>query len=98
MKKTIDKIKTWLSFIRLPNLFTIPGDPVCGFFLSGGSLPGKELLFICFSSLCSYIFGLIGNDLVDFEEDKVSASYRPLPSGAISLLSAKIANSSSLAG
>lgn len=93
MKTAIEKIKSWLILIRLPNLFTVPGDPICGFLLSCRKNPDLALLFACIASLSAYIFGLIGNDIADIEEDKLSAPERPLPSGKISPTSAKIAKS-----
>ncbi|HRR28976.1 MAG TPA: UbiA family prenyltransferase, partial [Victivallales bacterium] len=85
------KISAYLSLVRLPNLFTLPGDLICGLLLSGAGKIDISFTYLIISSICAYIFGLIGNDIVDIEEDKESNPMRPLASGEISLTHAKIA-------
>ena len=77
------KSKAWISLLRPPNLPTVPGDPLAGWFLAGGTgvpaavaAAGAALLF--------YIAGLILNDVADIEIDRRERPERPLPSGIIS--------------
>ncbi|MEA2013349.1 MAG: UbiA family prenyltransferase [Verrucomicrobiota bacterium] len=91
---TLDKIKNWLRLVRLPNLFTIPGDVFIGFFLATGGHyagRGKDLFLLVIISLCIYAGGIILNDYCDIEKDAKKAPKRPLPSGAISKTTALIA-------
>ena len=77
----------WLRLLRLPNLLTVPGDPVAGFLLAGaviGRHEGVLLLPVVGAALCLYCFGLILNDMMDFQSDLRERPDRPLPSGAIS--------------
>lgn len=85
----IKRIQTWLELIRIPNLFTVPGDVIAGGLLSGKT--GLEILPYLFVSLLLYSAGLILNDVADFREDQKARPLRPLPSGRISVRSAKIA-------
>lgn len=85
-------IVPWLRLLRLPNLLTVPGDPVAGYLLAagcggGGSL--RTLLPAAGASLALYGFGLILNDMVDLKIDLQERPERPLPSGEISFSRAR---------
>ncbi|MCK5849930.1 MAG: UbiA family prenyltransferase [Kiritimatiellae bacterium] len=76
----------WLQLVRLPNLLTVPGDPIAGFMLAG--LAGAELhptaIVPCIaSSVCLYTAGIMSNDYFDFREDQRERPTRPLPRGLI---------------
>lgn len=74
----------WLSLIRPPNAFTVPGDVVAGWFLAGGVAAFRPKLFLLIaSSLSIYGAGLILNDCFDLERDRKERPDRPLPSGRI---------------
>ena len=76
--------RTWLQLVRAPNLFTVPGDPLAGYFLhlaTGGRLDHRLPMAVA-ASLGLYSFGLLLNDLVDIREDKRDRPTRPLPSRA----------------
>ncbi|HIE11520.1 MAG TPA: hypothetical protein EYP62_07895 [Kiritimatiellae bacterium] len=75
----------WLELLRLPNLFTVPGDAVAGYVLaSGGQLRPPAVLLAGTAGLALYCSGLILNDLRDCAEDSIWRPERPLPSGRIS--------------
>ena len=91
-----DAYTPWLRLIRLPNLLTVPGDPVAGFLLvSLGApfLPSAPLALAAAAgaALCLYVFGLILNDLMDLETDARERPDRPLPAGEISVPQARMA-------
>ena len=76
----------WLRLLRLPNLFTVPGDPLAGFILASASGTNRELYTVlpCLTaSMMLYAAGLIMNDYFDLEEDCRERPDRPLPSGRI---------------
>jgi 4-hydroxybenzoate polyprenyltransferase len=73
-----------LQLLRPPNLFTVPGDPLCGALLAGHGHWSWRILPCVIISLASYCAGLITNDLADFKEDLRDRPARPLPSGAVS--------------
>lgn len=82
-------LRPWFSLLRLPNLLTVPGDPIAGFLLAGGAagrLPG--LAAVCLAACFLYAFGLIQNDLADLATDKKERPGRPIASGAVSLRAA----------
>jgi len=105
--KNKNAFKAWLALLRLPNLFTIPGDVAVGYLIAETMLGKSELVlgysvtsgmvasFAYIHALVSiislYCFGLVSNDIADFREDSVDRPDRPLPSGAISVKSAKLA-------
>ena len=74
-------LHAWLELLRLPNLFTVPGDILAGWALGGqgGGLPWGALL----ASLCLYAAGLLWNDLFDLRIDAHERPSRPLPSGRV---------------
>ena len=84
----------WLQLVRLPNLFTVPGDILAGFALaiyfaqnSADCLNQTilaKLAALCAISISIYAAGLIDNDLRDLKKDKTYRADRPLPSGNIS--------------
>ncbi len=80
-------MKAWLQLIRVPNLLTVPGDPIAGFLvisLLTGAKADTLLIVAVISSLLLYIGGLITNDVCDMEIDREQRPTRPLPSGRIS--------------
>ena len=77
-------MKAWLQLFRVPNLLTVPGDPLAGFLIASSGQLDTRVVFAMLASLCLYAAGLAINDLADFTEDKQDRPKRPLPSGAIS--------------
>jgi len=94
-----DRARAWLALLRLPNLFTVPGDVVAGWFLAGGTCanPGRALL-LGGASLCIYSAGLVLNDIADVKTDRRERPQRPIPSGRVSRGGALIATLLLLAG
>jgi 4-hydroxybenzoate polyprenyltransferase len=84
-----ETFRAWASFLRLPNLFTVPGDPLAGFAVAtaGAVAAGStaHALIAAASSCCLYLGGLALNDLLDVEIDRRERPDRPLPSGRISI-------------
>jgi len=83
-------MKAWLQLFRVPNLFTVPGDPLAGFLIATGGRLDSRAVCAVLASLCIYAAGLAMNDLADFAEDKRERPTRPLPAGAISRTTAWI--------
>ncbi len=72
----------WGRLLRLPNLFTVPGDPLAGFAAAAVALR-VEAVYAALASVCLYCAGLIANDLFDYRQDLRDRPHRPLPAGAI---------------
>lgn len=100
------KLCAWGRLLRIPNLFTAPWDPVCGFLIAGGELfrivnsgcfiysvglPPEKIVSLAIAALCAYAFGLVTNDIADLKTDMAERPERPLPSGEISMKEAFIA-------
>jgi 4-hydroxybenzoate polyprenyltransferase len=83
-RKSKFEIRNFLQLLRPPNLFTVPGDPLCGALLASHGVWSWRLLPPIVISLASYCAGLVINDLADFKEDLRDRPDRPLPSGAVS--------------
>ena len=85
----------WFRLARLPNLLTVPGDPVAGFLLAAAFASQYPRPFPLFAaagaSLFLYLFGLILNDLMDIEVDRIERPERPLPAGEITVPQARMA-------
>ena len=84
-------ITAWLSLLRFPNLFTVPGDVVFAYLLVNGKTDSPLFLCVILAVLSFYMFGLITNDIADLETDRRERPRRPLPSGLIGIQSAKFA-------
>lgn len=85
------KLCAWGRLLRLPNLFTAPWDPVCGFLIAGGASDPEKIGYLAVAALCAYAFGLVTNDIADLKTDTAERPARPLPSGEISMKEASIA-------
>ncbi|MET9162429.1 SCO3242 family prenyltransferase [Streptomyces parvulus] len=68
--------------LRLPALFTVPGDALAGA-AAAGTRPDRRTLLAIGSSLCLYEAGMALNDWADRAEDAVERPHRPIPSGRI---------------
>jgi 4-hydroxybenzoate polyprenyltransferase len=76
------KAWAWAELLRLPALFTVPGDALAGA-AAVGARPNARTLLAIGSSLCLYEAGMALNDWADRAEDAVERPHRPLPSGRI---------------
>ncbi len=78
----------WFQLVRLPHLFTVPGDPLVGFLIAGGMMQHAHGFFpiaaVCFISFAMSLFGIITNDLADIQIDMTQHPDRPLPRGVVS--------------
>ena len=74
------RARVWLELLRLPNLFTVPGDVLVGWALTG--LRGSPAPAVC-ASLCLYAAGLFLNDWRDAAVDARERPARPIPSGRV---------------
>ena len=72
----------WAELLRLPALFTVPGDALAGAAATAAA-PNSRTLLAIGSSLCLYEAGMALNDWADREEDAAERPHRPLPSGRI---------------
>jgi len=90
MKKTNkhERLTGWFQLLRLPHIFTVPGDPLAGFLIAGGLLLETRGFFsiaaACFISMAVSLFGIITNDLADIQIDSTQHPDRPLPRGVVS--------------
>ncbi|MFE0349570.1 SCO3242 family prenyltransferase [Streptomyces griseoluteus] len=75
-------VSAWAELLRLPALFTVPGDVLAGAATVPGR-PGPHTLWAIASSLCLYEAGMALNDWADRAEDAAERPHRPLPSGRI---------------
>nr|WBO81404.1 UbiA family prenyltransferase [Streptomyces sp. SBE_14.2] len=75
-------VRAWAELLRLPALFTVPGDALAGAATTAVPHNSRTLLAIG-SSLCLYEAGMALNDWADREEDAAERPHRPLPSGRV---------------
>ncbi|WP_420713325.1 UbiA family prenyltransferase, partial [Streptomyces sp. NRRL B-24085] len=76
------RARAWAELLRLPALFTVPGDALAGAAAASARPTPRTLLAIA-SSLCLYEAGMALNDWADRDVDAVERPHRPLPSGRI---------------
>ncbi|WP_306970493.1 SCO3242 family prenyltransferase [Streptomyces afghaniensis] len=76
------RARAWAELLRLPALFSVPGDALAGT-AAAGAPPNNRTLLAIGSSLCLYEAGMALNDWADREVDAVERPHRPLPSGRI---------------
>jgi 4-hydroxybenzoate polyprenyltransferase len=84
--KEVSKLTQALRLVRIPNVFTVPGDPLAGAALAAAA--GAEIawggpLLAAAAGSCIYLGGMAFNDVFDRTEDALERPGRPIPSGAI---------------
>jgi 4-hydroxybenzoate polyprenyltransferase len=95
-------LRPYLELVRLPNLFTAAADVMMGFlFVQVVPAPGTAedwvigrgtalvLAILTASSVLLYAGGVVLNDLLDGEIDRVERPERPIPSGRVSRRAAR---------
>ncbi|MER5939360.1 SCO3242 family prenyltransferase [Streptomyces sp. NPDC001928] len=78
----MSRSRAWAELLRLPALFTVPGDALSGA-VAAGARPTPRTLLAIGSSLCLYEAGMALNDWADRAEDAEERPHRPLPSGRV---------------
>lgn len=85
------KLRAYLELFRLPNVFTALADVMMGFLIVRGGLePVGAFLMLAAASAFLYIAGMVLNDVYDVEVDARERPFRPIPSGRISLVWARM--------
>jgi len=76
----------WLQLFRVPNLLTVPGDPIAGAILAsaGQGITVERVALVAMAGVGLYAAGLLMNDVVDIEIDKKERPGRPIASGVVS--------------
>lgn len=84
------KLLSYLRLMRFANVFTAIADIAMGYLVATQSFkPWPVFACLCLASSLMYLAGMILNDLYDVDVDRVERPQRPLPSGAISLSTAR---------
>src|SRR3954454_11016977 len=80
------RLRAYLELVRLPNLFTAPGDVVAGDLMiaRGQQVVWIDLLVLALASVALYAGGVVLNDYFDRDVDRRERPERPIPSGRIS--------------
>lgn len=77
------RARAWAELLRLPALFTVPGDVLAGAAAAGVRPSARSTALAVGCSLCLYEAGMALNDWADREEDAAERPRRPLPSGRV---------------
>ena len=83
-----NKITDWLGMLRIGNAIVIGFAAITGYVVSGGTNPWTALALALSATLIG-CYGNVINDILDVEIDRINKPWRPLPSGRISMASAK---------
>lgn len=91
--------RAWFELLRVPNLFTVPGDALAGFALAWPMHKGgfSALLAAVLVSVLFYSAGILLNDVADAARDRKERPSRPIPSGRVSVPAARYATGGCLA-
>ncbi len=85
------KLWAYLQLFRLPNVFTAAADVMMGFLVTheAGLVPVRIFVLLLVASCLIYTAGMVLNDVFDAEIDARERPERPIPSGRISLSTAR---------
>jgi 4-hydroxybenzoate polyprenyltransferase len=85
-------VVAWARLLRIPNLLTVPGDPLAGYLLAAGSgaVLDRSVALVMVIALLLYMAGLIMNDVADVKIDARERPQRPLPSGGVDEMVARL--------
>ena len=85
------RLRALLELIRLPNVFTVVADIMMGYLLVHPNLqPTPRFACLLAASICLYWAGMVLNDVFDVAQDTAERPERPIPSGRISLGTARV--------
>lgn len=59
LKQKVESIKEWARLVRFPHLFTLPGDPLAGFIIVGGSPFSSDIFPVIISMILMYAFSMV---------------------------------------
>ncbi|QDV91202.1 prenyltransferase [Phycisphaerae bacterium RAS2] len=86
----MSKLRAYAELVRLPNLFTAAADVLAGYWLYTRELsPTPVLAALAISSVCLYASAVALNAVVDAELDRTERPGRPIPSGRLTLHTAR---------
>ncbi|MGA7368956.1 MAG: UbiA family prenyltransferase [Nitrososphaeraceae archaeon] len=85
-------VKSYLTLVRSPNLFTLPSNIFAGYFSvhTHNSIDIDTVVLLILVSASLYAAGVIFNDVADRKIDHKERHNRPIPSGKITLRNAVI--------
>jgi hypothetical protein len=83
--------RAWLQLARVSNTPTVVSNAVAGAVLASVSADVATVVLVAVAMVLFYTAGMILNDLLDEEVDRVQRPERPLPSGAVSRSAALVA-------
>lgn len=91
-RKRFDPV-AYLKLFRFPLVFTAIADSAAGYLICSGAYEIRTRTLACLAIASSglYFFGMALNDIADRARDKEIAPTRVLPSGRLSVTSAKVA-------
>lgn len=87
-------IKAWLTLLRFPDLFCLPGDMIAGLLLTANGLPpdaAVPMIALSFSVILASLCGSIFRSILSLRDDILHHPERPLASGAVSSRAAMVA-------
>jgi 4-hydroxybenzoate polyprenyltransferase len=90
----------WLALARVSNAPTVASNALAGAALASGAgaFAWRGALLVAAACVLVYVAGMILNDLLDLEVDRVERPERPLPSGAVAPRAAAVAVAALLTG
>ncbi len=83
-------IKGYLNLCRISNLPTVWTNVMCAYMLGAGQFSWQGYLIPALSLSFFYVAGMCLNDICDAAHDRVSRPSRPIPSGSVSPLGARL--------
>lgn len=84
------RLLDYLRLLRAPNVFTAAADVTMGFLVvHQGLAPLPVFACLLAASCLIYLAGMVLNDVFDIEQDRQERPDRPLPSGRISMRTAR---------
>lgn len=82
-------VRAFAELMRVANVFTAISNVWMGMILATGGLPGWVSVGITVASALMYLGGMVLNDVFDHQLDATERPERPIPSGRISLATAR---------
>ncbi len=83
-------MRAYLQLVRLPNVFTAAADIVLGYLFTHATVESWPLFALLVVTSCLlYLAGMVLNDYFDRRQDAAERPYRPIPSGRVSVATAR---------
>src|ERR1044072_6319760 len=89
-RRSARAVSPWLRLARISNTPTVVTDVVAGAMLADAGARASTIAVVAVAAALFYTAGMIANDVLDLDVDRLQRPQRPLPSRLVSVARAVV--------